>query len=775
MKGRSVLSYSLENHHMLKIKALKRCLFAELICVNACLMAGCHDSEPMLRLENTPELCTDAVDNDKNGKADCEDENCRVMAECEDWLTLENSHDKCHDGMDNDGDLETDCDDDECLEFCSDDDDPDWTVPGAFCKASEIGMIPNAQTPKDQGHNFYVLKTFIEEGGTETCTNLEVDGVYPIMPVTKDGNETATGYIHNFIALNRMIHIMGSASSNPDEKGGTFDFGDFKGGFKLRPDGGIVMENMKLSSNGMSSSYTMFDACEYTNKYHGTADRIMFRNCEFNIHTLFRIKGVYKNFDDRKELNDNAPTNPYGYGSVIKLSEIAEKSTRINRITVKNCKGRFVGRLFDMAVLKKYEIVGNQISLPCTDNLCLAFEWSTTNELNDRNENGETGLSNAIQFQGNSHAIVKNNTITGPEGVYLRQTYYSGGVLYETKRVNYEGNHIENFMIRSTVEIDDETGEPMRNADGKLIDAEGKVLDPEQIPVYDAYLSSTQVVARNNTIKNVIGFPSYYTIENLHELMKSKSAPVSGLPKIRWYENNTYYIDEKIIDRYAQILLDGGTFEDGTSVDAMYLNDNGTKRKLNDEERETFIRDLKTWYMFHETNIYDAENIVFKNNHFDMPGLYLYGASLFSTRRFTANGNKITAKYINVFSGTQHIFGVFPYKYKSSQSAYYKTQNESLNTAIEVTNNEISLSDQFMEASADKDHVPKNLDELEDNSVYLLEIRKSSDPAYIDSDGNTQTVEFKYDHVTYHDNIGKDGLKLYWCEGYSATGTTCHE
>ncbi|MBO4349604.1 MAG: hypothetical protein J6A01_01485, partial [Proteobacteria bacterium] len=681
----------------------------------------------------------------------------------------------CHDNIDNDGDLETDCDDDDCLAACNDDDDPDWSVPGAFCKASELGMIPNASTPKDQGHNFFVLKTFIEEGGNEKCTNLEVDGVYPIMPVRKDGDEKATGYIHNFIALNRMVHIKGSpVPKNSKEKGGTFDFGDYKGGFKLRPDGGIVMENMKLSSNGMSSSYTFFDACEYANKYHGTADRIMFRDCEFNIHTLFRIRGVIRNYNDSTELNENAPTMPYQFGSIIKLSEIAEKSTRIKRISVKNCHGRFVGRLMDMAVLNKYEIVGNHISLPCTDSLCLAFEWSTSNEINDLNENGETGLSNAIQFQGNSHAIVKNNTITGPDGLYLRNTYYSGGVLYETKRVNYEGNHIENFLIRSTVVIDDKTGEPMRDKDGNLIDEEGNILSPESVPVYDAYLSSTQVVARNNTIKNVIGFPSYYTIENYHELMKSKSAPASGLPKIRWYENNTFEIDEKLIDKYAKILLDGGTFEDGTSVKPMYLNDNGTKRKLNEAEREAYIRDLKTWYMFHETNIYDAESINISNNTIHMPGLYLYGASLFSTRKFTANGNHITAKYINAFSGTQHIFGVFPYKYKSSQSWAYKTQNDTLNPTIEVTGNEIALSDQFLEVTRDN-YIPKNLDALPSNSAVLLEIRKSTDPAYIGDDGEVHPVEFKYDQVTYQDNVGKDGLNLIWCEGSGAKSATCYQ
>ena len=67
------------------------------IIAGLCFMAGCHDESDPESLENTPELCTDTIDNDKNGMADCDDDVCRTLAECADTLGLENSSKACHD------------------------------------------------------------------------------------------------------------------------------------------------------------------------------------------------------------------------------------------------------------------------------------------------------------------------------------------------------------------------------------------------------------------------------------------------------------------------------------------------------------------------------------------------------------------------------------------------------------------------------------------------------------------------------------------------------
>ncbi|MFT5993210.1 MAG: hypothetical protein ACI82G_002212, partial [Bradymonadia bacterium] len=59
--------------------------------------------------DTTPdaEICTDGIDNDGDGNADCADDDCASAAAC-----IEAGN--CDDGTDNDGDGATDCDDDEC-------------------------------------------------------------------------------------------------------------------------------------------------------------------------------------------------------------------------------------------------------------------------------------------------------------------------------------------------------------------------------------------------------------------------------------------------------------------------------------------------------------------------------------------------------------------------------------------------------------------------------------------------------------------------------------
>jgi hypothetical protein len=57
-----------------------------------------------------PEECTDGVDNDGDGKADCQDEDC--ADECVE---------DCFDGVDNDGDSFVDCEDADCAGQCTED------------------------------------------------------------------------------------------------------------------------------------------------------------------------------------------------------------------------------------------------------------------------------------------------------------------------------------------------------------------------------------------------------------------------------------------------------------------------------------------------------------------------------------------------------------------------------------------------------------------------------------------------------------------------------
>lgn len=61
--------------------------------------------------EDTEALCSDKMDNDGNGKADCDDFACSGFTACSNETTDE----ACKDGTDNDGDGKADCDDFSCL------------------------------------------------------------------------------------------------------------------------------------------------------------------------------------------------------------------------------------------------------------------------------------------------------------------------------------------------------------------------------------------------------------------------------------------------------------------------------------------------------------------------------------------------------------------------------------------------------------------------------------------------------------------------------------
>lgn len=74
--------------------------------------------DPVVITENTVALCTDELDNDNNGKADCDDINCEAFTFCAKAEEgQENTLAACKDGQDNDGDGKIDCEDQECKDF----------------------------------------------------------------------------------------------------------------------------------------------------------------------------------------------------------------------------------------------------------------------------------------------------------------------------------------------------------------------------------------------------------------------------------------------------------------------------------------------------------------------------------------------------------------------------------------------------------------------------------------------------------------------------------
>ena len=68
--------------------------------------------------ENSPELCSDGIDNDADGVKDCDALSCRHYDVCMGGGKVgEDTLEKCSDGIDNDGDTLVDCNDVECKEF----------------------------------------------------------------------------------------------------------------------------------------------------------------------------------------------------------------------------------------------------------------------------------------------------------------------------------------------------------------------------------------------------------------------------------------------------------------------------------------------------------------------------------------------------------------------------------------------------------------------------------------------------------------------------------
>ncbi len=76
------------------------------------------EQEVIDNTENTQARCSDGIDNDKSGKADCDDPNCAGFSFCAKTEEgKENTLAACADGDDNDGDGKIDCNDPECKQF----------------------------------------------------------------------------------------------------------------------------------------------------------------------------------------------------------------------------------------------------------------------------------------------------------------------------------------------------------------------------------------------------------------------------------------------------------------------------------------------------------------------------------------------------------------------------------------------------------------------------------------------------------------------------------
>lgn len=82
---------------------------------NDCLSDNCVNNYCHPFKEPLVEICNDNKDNDKDGKTDCNDEDCFGVDECKDIVPP--ISEICNDGKDNDEDSKVDCDDEDCKSF----------------------------------------------------------------------------------------------------------------------------------------------------------------------------------------------------------------------------------------------------------------------------------------------------------------------------------------------------------------------------------------------------------------------------------------------------------------------------------------------------------------------------------------------------------------------------------------------------------------------------------------------------------------------------------
>ena len=141
--------------------------FFAVICVG-CWMVSCG-SEPgdSGQEENTLELCTDGIDNDQNGKTDCQEDYCKNFIACEN--VYENTEALCKDGIDNDNNGKTDCVEDSCkgFVFCT----PVYENTEELCKDgidNDYNQIIDCQEESCMGFEYCQTSVANEPETTET-------------------------------------------------------------------------------------------------------------------------------------------------------------------------------------------------------------------------------------------------------------------------------------------------------------------------------------------------------------------------------------------------------------------------------------------------------------------------------------------------------------------------------------------------------------------------------------------------------------------------------
>ena len=153
--------------------------FFAVICIS-CWMVSCGDDSGNSKLvENTSELCKDGVDNDNNGKTDCQEDSCKEFIFCQSSTDLvpENTEALCKDGIDNDNNGKKDCQEDSCKTFdsCQPPAEPVPENTEALCKDG-IDNDNNGKTDcqEDSCKNYNNCKTSVEskpENTKELCSD----------------------------------------------------------------------------------------------------------------------------------------------------------------------------------------------------------------------------------------------------------------------------------------------------------------------------------------------------------------------------------------------------------------------------------------------------------------------------------------------------------------------------------------------------------------------------------------------------------------------------
>ena len=95
---------------------MKNSIIAIIVILVATLTVACNDEQVCTSEDCRESICNDGIDNDEDGKTDCEDSDCNSAPECQSSNNTNNvtTEEICDDGKDNDNDGDTDCADSDC-------------------------------------------------------------------------------------------------------------------------------------------------------------------------------------------------------------------------------------------------------------------------------------------------------------------------------------------------------------------------------------------------------------------------------------------------------------------------------------------------------------------------------------------------------------------------------------------------------------------------------------------------------------------------------------